>query len=261
MRSVQCTPAGFLGASTLVVAISFAVIARAQAPDQKAPETVSIRGRVTAADGGQPLRNVQVSATLLREAPANITGLPASRSARTGADGTFEIGDLAPGRYTISAFKQSYVRANWGQSQPFETGKALELRAGQAVDDMNFALARGGVVTGHIVDEYGEPMSGVQVAAAQLRVINGKRDLVSTAVESTNDLGEFRLYGLTPGQYYVKANWRRLGTPMDGSTLDRTGYPETFFPGTTNAADAQRFTIRAGETVGDLAMAMTPIKT
>src|SRR5438094_6848245 len=67
-----------------------------------------------------------------------------------------------------------------------------------------------------------------------------------------------------PGQYLLQATWRRFGAfgaPADPTSADRTGYPETYFPGTTSVAEAQRFTVRAGQTVGDLVMALSPIKT
>jgi hypothetical protein len=68
------------------------------------------------------------------------------------------------------------------------------------------------------------------------------------------------MFGLTPGQYYVQAVWRQMG-PGDPTSPDRNGYPVTFFPGTTNEDEAQRFTVAAGQTVSGLAMALSPIKT
>ena len=183
------------------------------------------------------------------------------KSATTDADGKFELTDLQPGRYGLSAFKAAYVTVTWGQAQNSAPPKPLDLHAGELLDRIDFTLQRGGVIAGRIVDEFGEPLSNVQVAAMQARVVNGKRELNQTSGASTDDLGEFRIFGLTPGQYSVKAIWRRVGTPADPASPDRTGYPETFFPGTTSADEAQRFTLRAGQTVSDLAIALSPIRT
>src|SRR2546429_7592 len=106
-----------------------------------------------------------------------------------------------------------------------------------------------------------EPPAGVAVGAMQARVDNGRPEPQRLGNASTNDLGEFRIFGLMPGQYYVQGTWRRFGGPADPTSPDRTGYPETFFPGTTTITEAQRFTIRAGQTLGDLVMALSPIKT
>ena len=83
------------------------------------------------------------------------------------------------------------------------------------------------------------------------RTMNGQRQLVPGGrTVSTDDLGEFRLFGVTPGQYYVQATWRRMG-PGDPTAPDRTGYPTTFFPGTLEIGEAQRVTVGVGETVRD----------
>jgi hypothetical protein len=68
------------------------------------------------------------------------------------------------------------------------------------------------------------------------------------------------MFGLAPGQYYVHATWRQFG-PGDPTSPHRTGYAPTFFPGTTDVANAQRFTLAANQTISDLVMALSPIKT
>src|SRR5437762_795807 len=71
------------------------------------------------------------------------------------------------------------------------------------------ATPRGGVILGRILDEFGEPLSDVQVAAMHYQFQQGRRQLVSTGRSaSSDDMGEFRLYGITPGQYYLQATWR-----------------------------------------------------
>lgn len=54
------------------------------------------------------------------------------------------------------------------------------------------------MITGRIVDEYGEPISRVQVAAVRQDVANGRRRLFPGRFPSTGDLGEFRLFGVQP---------------------------------------------------------------
>jgi hypothetical protein len=253
----------------LVTAFCFAVsLARAQtqppAPVPTATAAVAngtIRGHVVAADSGQPLRRAQVRIVAMEPTKGSSGFNRELLSAMTDADGKYELGDLSPGRYTVMAFKTAYVTASWGQTQAGQAGKPLDLRAGDVVDRVDFSLPRGGVITGRIVDEFGEPLSSIQVSAAQARVINGKRDLQQMNSASTDDLGEFRIYGLTPGQYYVKTTWRRMGGFVDPTSPDRTGYADTLFPGTQSVEDAQRFTVRAGQTISDLMMALLPIST
>lgn len=231
------------------------------APAQPAAsQPASLRGHVVG-DSGQPLRKAQVRAMNVDPPPDAARGPFRERSTTTDVDGMYELADLAPGRYNITVFKSSYVSATWGQTQPLQPGTPLVLKAGQTVDRIDFALQRGGVITGRIFDEYGEPLANVDVAAMLARVVNGRPEPQRSSSAQTNDLGEFRIFGLTPGQYFVQASWRRFGGPVDPPSPDRTGYPETFFPGTTIVAEAQRFTVRAGQTIGDLVMALSPIKT
>jgi hypothetical protein len=76
---------------------------------------------------------------------------------------------------------------------------------------------------------------------------------------STNDIGEFRVYGLSPGQYYVSATLRN--TVVGNDTSDRTGYAATFYPGTGSAAEAQRLIIEPGQTAAGINLTLLPIRT
>ena len=131
----------------------------AASPSQKTG-TARIRGRIVAADSGQPLRKAQVraSAADIRE----------SRVTSTDADGHFELKELPAGRYTIAASKGSFVALQYGQRRPFVPGKPIELRDGETIEKVDFALPRGGIVTGHVTDEFGEPVADVSVAPMPL---------------------------------------------------------------------------------------------
>jgi carboxypeptidase family protein len=216
------------------------------------PGTATIRGHVLAADTGQPLRKAQVRAVAgeMRE----------NRLATTDADGKYEFKLLPAGRYNISASKGSYVGLQYGQQRPFEPGKPLEILDGQTVEKVDFALPRGGVITGRILDEFGEPLADAQVAAQRYQNMGGRRRLVPAGrPATTNDIGEFRLFAIPPGQYYLSATLRNFG--MMGDTDDRSGYAPTYFPGTANMAEAQKVTIGLGQTVSDISMALMPTRT
>jgi hypothetical protein len=217
------------------------------------PGKAILRGHVVAADTGQPLRKAQVRvmAPELRE----------NRMTTTDADGRYEFKELPAGRYNVSASKGSYVGLSYGQQRPFEPGKPLEILEAQTVEKVDFALPRGGVITGRILDEFGEALADVQVTAQRYQNIGGRRRLVPagrTAV--TNDIGEFRLFAIPPGQYYLSAALRNMG-PMMADSDDRSGYAPTYFPGTANMAEAQRVTIGLGQIVSDINMALMPTRT
>jgi hypothetical protein len=213
--------------------------------------TARIRGRVVAADSGQPLRKVQVRAT----APE----LRDNRMTSTGADGGFELKELPAGRYNLTASKGGYVQLQYGQTRPFSSGKPIELRDGETIEKVDFALPRGGVVTGRVVDEYGDPLTDVSVALERYQYSQGRRRLAPSGRPAmTNDIGEYRLFGLPPGQYYLSATFRT--GPMADSD-DRSGYAPTFYPGTPNAAEAQRISIGIGQTLNEMNLTLVPART
>lgn len=216
--------------------------------------TATVRGHVTAADTGQPLRKAQVRivAAEIRE----------NRLATTDENGAYEFTDVRPARYTILASKGSYVTLSYGQSRATDTPKPIEILDRQTVERLDLALPRGGVITGRIVDDYSEPMSDVLVSLQRYQFIQGRRILAPAGgFATTNDLGEFRLYGIGTGQYYLQATWRNVAANgPDASPAARLTFAPTFFPGATSPTEAQRLTVTAGREIADLVMVLRPAR-
>jgi hypothetical protein len=63
----------------------------------------------------------------------------------------------------VSATKSGFVSVQYGQLRPFESGKAIDLIDGQVMDKADIAMPRGSVISGRIVDEFGEPIAEVPV--------------------------------------------------------------------------------------------------
>jgi protocatechuate 3,4-dioxygenase beta subunit len=215
--------------------------------------TATLRGHIFAADSGQPLRKAQVRivAGEIRE----------NRLTTTDADGKYEFTEVLAGRYTVSASKGSFVNLSYGQLRPFDAGKPLEIRDGQTVERVDIALPRGSVVTGRILDEYGEPMPEVQVALQRYQFMQGQRRLIPAGRRaSTDDMGEFRLFGIPPGQYILSATWIHNNIGSSAPPVDNTAYAPVYFPGTNIPAQAQRLTLAIGQQVDEVVMAMRPMK-
>lgn len=217
--------------------------------------TSRIRGRVVDVDTGQPLRRaiVRISGAQIRE----------SRSTATDAEGRYEFRDLPAGRYSLTATKSAYVTVNYGQRRLTESGKPIDLGENQVVDKIDFVLPRGGVITGRIVDEYGEPVANASVQTTQDRFVNGERRPMPTGPGATTpDTGEYRLWGLNPGDYYVSVTPRVNGPAMpNDNSDDRAGYAASYYPGTASLADAQRVTIAAGQTASGVDIMLSPTRT
>jgi protocatechuate 3,4-dioxygenase beta subunit len=224
---------------------------KATAEDVK-PAT--IRGRIVALDTGRPLRRVQV----------RVSGEKVRRSiaAVTDPDGRYEVRNLAPGRYTIWVQKGGYVPVSYGQRGPHDPGRPVEVAAGQTLDRVDMRLPRGSVITGRVVDELGEPMSNVMISVLQYRRIGGKRQLMQTGGgNSTNDIGQYRVFGLPPGAYYVAAsNQGGMGFEDVDPSQEASDYEPTFYPGTPDPAAAQPVNVTIGEeAVADIQLTPTRV--
>jgi protocatechuate 3,4-dioxygenase beta subunit len=215
-----------------------------------------IRGRIVAADTGTPIRRAQVR--------ANAAEIRASRLASTDAEGRFELKDLPAGRWMLTASKAGFMTLRFGQRRAFEAGSPIDLSEGQMMDRANFALPRGAAVTGHVFDEYGDPVAGARVQVLRYQTVQGRRQLTPGAGDQTDDTGAFRVYGLAPGDYYVSAVLRVGGGglglgPVDDAN-DTTSYAATYYPGTGNVAEAQRITIGIGEEQSNINFALQPVR-
>ena len=215
--------------------------------------TARISGRVVAADSGQPIRRavVRVTAAEIRE----------NRSTVTDAEGRYELKELPAARYIVNASKGSFVALSYGQTRPFDSGRPLDVKDGQTVQRIDFRLPRGAVIAGRVLDEVGEPVADVQVMTMRSQFVQGRRQPAPYGRPAmTNDIGEFRLFGLPPGDYYISATARDLAAMMATSD-DRSGYAPTYYPGTPNAGEAQLVSVAIGETKNDLTVALVAVKT
>jgi Carboxypeptidase regulatory-like domain len=225
-------------------------------PGEEAPKgTAVLRGVVVAADTGTPIRRAQVRAA----AP----GAQDTRTTLTDEQGRFELKELAGGRYTVTAIKGGFITLQYGQRRPSEPGTPVDLAAGQTIEKLVVGLPRGSVITGRIVDEFGEPLTGAQVRVLRYGYAAGARRLLPAGQsDRTDDQGTFRVFGLSPGDYVVSATLneeRAMFRPRAGGADDEvaTGYAPTYFPGTTTAADAQTVTVGLGQEVGGIGFGLS----
>jgi len=203
-----------------------------------APATAVLRGRVISADAGAPVMRARVSAT-----GAAGTGQFATA---TDGSGAWELARVPAGRYVLSASKTPYLKMEFGQRNILEPGKPIEVATGQVIEKLDFALPRGAVISGRVADDLGDPAAFVRVYAMRNQFIDGRRQPVRSGVSAmTDDLGQYRLYGLLPGTYFVATE-----TTMWSNALPEDmgiSFAATYYPGTTQASDAQAVKVAAGQ--------------
>src|SRR5262249_39598539 len=93
----------------------------------------------------------------------------------------------------------------YGQRRPLQAGTPLQLADGQQLKNIDFQLPRGSVLGGRILDEDGEPMAGVMVRVMRYQYLQGERRLTPAGTVQTDDLGQYRVWGLMRGDYYISA--------------------------------------------------------
>jgi hypothetical protein len=191
----------------------------------------SISGVIRAADTGLPIRGADIRLS----APGLQGG---ARGAFTDGDGRYEFSGLPDGQYQLVASKVRYMTMTYGQTRAGEEGRTVQVASGRRVENIDFALPAGGVIVLRVVNPFGEPAIGYRVTLYQSKPGPGPRVLVAlpngAVVNSTDDRGEVRLSGLTPGEYFAS---------VEGAE------PKTFFPGTAAEAEAHPITVGLGEEV------------
>ena len=102
-------------------------------------------------------------------------------------------------------------------------------------------------------------MAGARVQVMRYRTVQGMRQLAPAGGgDGTDDTGAFRIYGLTPGDYYVTAVPQMVMFADESS--DATGYAPTYYPGTGNVAEAQRVSVTVGQELTNIGFALLPTK-
>ncbi len=244
-----------------------------------------IRGRVVAADTGNPMRRAMVNLSPIAPATGDgrgASGLQATavlgpsgsepspqavparpRQATTDSQGAFEFTGLTAGSYRIfasaSQYAPQYLGMAYGGKKPnapgsSDLGRPVQLAEGQSFDKAIIALPRGGVITGRVTDENGDPVTRVQVFAVFFPA-GSSRGLRMGSGSQTDDLGQFRLYGLQPGEHAVVAEAMRFNFVAPNAPPEteeeKIGYVTTYFPGTPDEGSAQHVRAAVGaETSG-----------
>ena len=229
-----------------------------QPSSQSTPQAhqASLQGVVTKDPGSEPVKKALIE--LIAESQSE----GANYTALTGADGSFRIENIVPGRYRLFVERPGYqeIDKNHRRSE----GRVLTLTAGQEFKDLVIRLQAAAVVEGRVTDEDGDPMPEAQVAVLHQTFVSGRSHWEQVGAERTNDLGEYRIAGLAAGNYFVSVtpppDFRSLieATSNAPATAPHNGaaasdkpvpaaYQTTYYPGTRDRGQAASIQLHAGD--------------
>jgi len=227
-----------LGALFLIALAGFA---QPPASSRTAPK---VDGRVINALSGDPVKKATV---LLQPREA---GRGTAYSADTDSNGHFVIEDIEPGVYTPTADRSGFMTQV--QGAPGARPEPVTVERGQDLTGVTIRLVPLGVITGRVLDEDGDPMRGASVEAMVNGYAQGRKQLRLVTRTQSNNKGDFRLYNLQPGTFYLRAvsnaNQLQFITPgmVFGGTRPQGGYPPTYYPSTSESAAAAPIVVAAG---------------
>ena len=246
----------------LLCLAALTVATAAQDRDAGPPQqtTGTLTGRVVTAETGRPIALATVTA--IRADDQKLVG-----TATTDQTGRFRLPGLPAGAYVVNADKRgAFVSGKYGQSDPALPGQLVRVEP-DSERAIEIALVRGAVIAGRIVDEAGDPLPLVDVVITrpagakgaiggplQITVIGGDKlsgNIVGS--DQSNDRGEYRVFGLQPGEYVLYALLR--SRPGDARSAP------IYFPGVTDPSQAMRLTLVAGQELADISFTVRKIPT
>lgn len=243
---------------TLLATAALFVLLQAPAQTQQAQQApkASIEGFVVRAGTNEPIARARITVTRIPAGgvPQPVTvAQPNIPVVTTDAQGRFLVKDLEPGTHQLNAARNGFARQQYGERAPGRPGTPLNIVAGQAMKDVVFRLVPAGTISGRVSDATGEPLPGITVQVLRSTYDGlGRRTFQTAGSARTDDRGEYRVYWITPGRYYVTAGPNRsgidvvlLGGPNANEFLE-PGYVVTYYPGTTDASSAAAVDVQPG---------------
>jgi protocatechuate 3,4-dioxygenase beta subunit len=228
------------------------------ASQPKTAESGSIEGVVLRSESGEPLAGAKIELSQpfgddsLDDSLYDSFDFWDSPQSRpiviTGADGKFLIKDLKPGRYRIRATRNGYASQVYGQKVESAPGRIIDVAAEETVKNIDFRLVQGGVITGRVRDANGQPLA--RGAVDLMRVFYDEHDrktLLAVGHAGTDDRGEYRLFWIEPGQYYLRVKPEsRFSFLYGNAVVDPTLPLATYYPGTVDSAKASFLDVQPG---------------
>jgi hypothetical protein len=202
--------------------------------------------------GAAAARGLPIGPPAIQNLVNNAIGKPDWPTAVSDTDGRFVFRDVNPGRYTIRASRDGYFGKPVAGVYPPTEAVNITVAAG-GLSQVPLSMVQGGILGGRVFDEAGVAAANAGIQAFFVVYQNGFSLLQPAVTKTTDDRGEFRLFWLPPGDYYVGATRNPIAPLAGGPPPART-----FYPGVTRLNEAIPVTIRGGEDLRGMDIALRP---
>ena len=239
---------------TRAVLILSLLITSAPFAQTSAGDKCRLEGQVVNSFSGLPVRKAAVTlfevsggdAAAASRHSAQEQGSQEGVVALTDAEGHFAFSGLEPGSYGLRAERAGFRAQSYGIPWTAGSGEPVKLAAGDSKLGVVIKLMPLGVIAGRVVDEEGDPIRQVSVSVhAYVPTMDGYK-LEPRANGYTNDLGEYRIFDLLPGKYFLKAvpmGARQFG---NAQVKKKDVFLTAFYPGSPNESGAQQLEMMPG---------------
>jgi hypothetical protein len=228
------------------------------------PELVAFEGIVVKAGTNESLAGARVELRRL-----DVRG-GANYFTIAGDDGRFSLRNVRHGRYFLMATRSGYISIDGGRTIAIDRDNA----------DIRVPVTPAGVIYGHVYDQQQRPVVNAEIEVMRVSSKAGRSVLELAQTVSTNDLGEYRAFWLSPGRYYVSAlhpdggrlhpsnlafggymlSIRQAVTiqlPQDRATAQ---YVPVFSPSTTDEQNADAIDLGPGAEIGGIDITVFPVQ-
>jgi hypothetical protein len=259
-----------LAIALFLVPFAFRVFAREQqsgpssSNDEK--QLATVEGTVVRSGTDEPLRKARVILTSRDDKERN------SRVVVTGPDGKFMFNGVAPGSYELNVYHDGYLAKSYGEDSEGKGAAVLTLAAAQKMPDLIFRLQKCAVISGRILDEDGDPVRNAIVEVMRRMTRHGLVTTVASGRSSaeTNDLGEYRVFDLQPGQYCVRVTpgdiermQLSVGDQKNAESGAKTAnnYVPTYYPNVVDVLRASVIELKSGDELSSIDIMLTRNRT
>ena len=226
----------------------------AQTPDQEQGQIPTgpyrIAGTVVSERGGSPLARTRVT-VMDAKIRQNI------QFVITSDDGRFEF-HVPAGKFALQGAKRGFITAAYNRHDQFST--AIVTGAGLDAENLTLRLSPNAVLTGRVLDEFGEPVRSAQIVIYRENRFSGISRISRYRGATTDDQGKYEVTPLDEGTYFVSARatpWYAVhpvsapegaaNAPVQVDPALDVSYPITYYGDATEADSATPIPVRGGD--------------